>query len=156
LDGSYEDCLCESQRYTLTVVHLDGFEERRQVNVNVTGSCAVPVTATFLPIDTTPPSISDMTANPALISVQTQCGATPPTTVIHARVTDDGGIARVVARVSGVGEFDMASAGGGYYQVTLGPFSEAGTLSIFVQAQDNAGNTATSAPIEVQVVACPG
>jgi hypothetical protein len=46
--------------------------------------------------------------------------------------------------------------GDGYYQASLGPFGEAGTLSIFVQAQDNAGTTATSAPIEVQVVACPG
>ena len=58
--------------------------------------------------------------------------------------------------VTGVGEFAMLPVGGGYYQVTLGPFNEAGELSIFVQAQDNAGNTATSAPIEVQVVACPG
>jgi hypothetical protein len=114
------------------------------------------ITVTSAPQDITPPDISDLSANPALISVQTQCGATPPTTVIRARVTDDGGIARVVARVSGVGEFDMASAGGGYYQASLGPFGEAGTLSIFVQAQDNAGTTATSAPIEVQVVACPG
>jgi hypothetical protein len=38
----------------------------------------------------------------------------------------------------------------------LGPFNEAGTLTIFVQAQDSAGNTATSAPVEVQVVTCPG
>ena len=106
--------------------------------------------------DTTPPDISDISDNQATISVQVPCGATPATTVIRARVTDPGGIARVVARVAGFGEFDMASAGDGYYQVTLGPFGEAGTLSVFVQAQDNAGNSATSAPITVQVVACPG
>ncbi len=112
-------------------------------------------TPTSVP-DTTPPDISDLSANPAIISVQVPCGATPATTVIRARVTDPGGIARVVARVSGFGEFEMSAAGDGYYQVTLGPFGEAGTLSIFIQALDNAGNTATSAPIEVQVVACPG
>jgi len=117
-----------------------------------------PATATFTPApqDITPPEISDLSANPSLISVQTQCGSTPPTTVIRARVSDASGIARVIARVSGVGEFEMSPAGDGYYQVTLGPFSEAGTLSIFIQAQDNAGNSATSAPITVQVVACPG
>jgi hypothetical protein len=62
----------------------------------------------------------------------------------------------VIARVSGVGEFEMSPTGDGYYQVTLGPFDEAGTLSVFVQVQDNAGNTATSAPLTVQMVACPG
>lgn len=105
--------------------------------------------------DSTPPDISSVSADPAIISVQAPCGATPATTLIRARVTDAGGIARVYARVPGVGEFEMSPAGDGYYQVTLGPFGDAGTLSIFVQAQDSAGNTATGAPIEVQVVACP-
>jgi hypothetical protein len=115
------------------------------------------VTVTSAPPDAlTPPEISNPSANPTIISVATQCGATPPTTIIRARVTDAVSIARVVARVSGVGEFEMSSVGDGYYQATLGPFGEAGTLSVFVQAQDNFGNVATSAPISVQVVACPG
>jgi len=113
-------------------------------------------TPTPAPADLTPPDISDLSANPALISVLVPCGATPATTVIRARVTDPSGIASVVARVSGVGEFAMSPVGGGYYQVTLGPFGEAGTLFIDVQAQDNAGNTATSAWLTVQVVTCPG
>jgi hypothetical protein len=124
--------------------------------ITATPAPPLPITVTPNPVDLTPPEISDMTANPALISVQTQCGATPPTTIINARVTDDGGITRVVARVAGFGEFDMAPAGGGYYQATLGPFGEAGMLTIFVHAQDTTGNSATSAPITVQVVACPG
>jgi len=124
---------------------------------NLTGEWSgVPVAAAPPPPDTTPPVISDVSANPGTISVLVPCGATPATTVIRARVTDPGGIARVVARVSGVGEFEMSPAGGEYYQVTLGPFGEAGTLSIFIQAQDNAGTTAISVPIEVKVVACPG
>jgi hypothetical protein len=124
--------------------------------VPVIAAPPLPATVTPTPADLTPPEISNLSANPAIISVQTQCGATPPTTVISARVTDPGGIARVVVRVSGAGEYEMSPVGGGYYQATLGPFGEAGTLSVFVQAQDNAGNAATSAPIEVQVVACPG
>jgi hypothetical protein len=117
---------------------------------------APPLPVTVTPADLTPPEISNLSANPTLVSVQTQCGGTPPTTLIRARVTDSGGIARVIARVSGVGEFDMSPVGNDYYQVNLGPFGEAGTFSIFVQAQDNTGTTATSAPIEVQAVACPG
>jgi hypothetical protein len=37
--GSYETCPCENEQYMLTVVNLDGTEERRTVDINVTGSC---------------------------------------------------------------------------------------------------------------------
>lgn len=53
-DGAYEDCLCGDQRYTLTVVHMDNTEEKRTVDIAVTGSCATP-TPSPLPQDTTPP-----------------------------------------------------------------------------------------------------
>lgn len=46
MDGSYTDCLCDSQRYTLRVTRLDGIEETRTVEISVTGSCA---TATLPP-----------------------------------------------------------------------------------------------------------
>jgi hypothetical protein len=48
-DGSYQDCMCESQRYTLTVTHLDNTEERRTLDIEVSGSCPEPEQ------DTTPP-----------------------------------------------------------------------------------------------------
>ena len=52
-DGSYQDCLCADQRYTLTVTHLDNTEEKRTVDIAVAGSC---VTLTSPPPqDTTPP-----------------------------------------------------------------------------------------------------
>ncbi len=35
----YEDCLCKSETYTLTVIHKDGTQENRKVNVNVVGIC---------------------------------------------------------------------------------------------------------------------
>ncbi len=50
LDGSYEDCLCSNQRYTLKVVKLDGTQEERQVDIAVTGVCVTPT-----PVDNTPP-----------------------------------------------------------------------------------------------------
>ena len=116
----------------------------------------LPATATSAPQDLTPPEISDLSAIPALISAQVQCGETPPTIIIRARVTDSSGVARVTARVSGAGDLEMSPAGDDYYQVAIGPFAEAGTLSVFIQAQDNAGNGATSAPLEVLVITCPG
>jgi hypothetical protein len=51
LDGSYQDCLCANQRYTLTVVHADNTEEKRAVDIAVSGACVTPVP----PQDTTPP-----------------------------------------------------------------------------------------------------
>ncbi|MEW6400673.1 MAG: Ig-like domain-containing protein [Chloroflexota bacterium] len=41
-DGSYEDCLCKSERYTLTVVNQDGTEEKHRVEIAVNGSCVMP------------------------------------------------------------------------------------------------------------------
>jgi len=61
-DGSYSDCMCTSQRYTLIVTHLDGSEERRTVDVAVSGTCITPATPTFTP--TSPPP-SDTTPPPA-------------------------------------------------------------------------------------------
>lgn len=116
----------------------------------------LPITVTSEPIDQTPPVISESSATPEMVSVQVQCGATPSTTLIRARITDGGGVAQVIARVSGLGEYDMSFVGDDTYQVILGPFSEAGTYSIFVQAYDNSGNLSHSAPIEVQAVTCPG
>jgi len=123
--------------------------------VPVVDAPPLPITITPAPSDVTPPEISNLSATPTLISVKIHCGATPPTTLVSARITDPGGVASVVARVPGVGEFDMSPVGDDYYQVNLGPFSEAGTFSVIVQAHDNAGNTATSPPIEVLAVACP-
>lgn len=39
LEGSYQDCLCANQIYTLTVNHLDGSEEKVKLNITVDGTC---------------------------------------------------------------------------------------------------------------------
>jgi Bacterial Ig domain len=54
LDGSYEACLCNDERYTLTVTHLDGTEERKTVDVAVEGECV-----TEVPADTLPPPVPE-------------------------------------------------------------------------------------------------
>ena len=41
-DGSYEDCLCEDQFYTLRVIRQDGTEEKHRVDIDVIGSCVTP------------------------------------------------------------------------------------------------------------------
>lgn len=50
-DGSHYECLCKSERYTLTVIHKNGDEVKRQVDIKVNGICA---TETPTP-DTVPP-----------------------------------------------------------------------------------------------------
>ena len=63
-DGSYSDDLCKNERYTLTVTHTDGSEEKRTVDITVTGSCTTATftataTATFTPVpvdNTAPPA----------------------------------------------------------------------------------------------------
>ena len=42
LAGSYQDCMCTSQRYTLTVIQLDGSEVKRSVDIAVSGVCETP------------------------------------------------------------------------------------------------------------------
>lgn len=41
-DGEYSDYLCKNQRYTLTVIHNDGREEKRSVVIRVKGDCITP------------------------------------------------------------------------------------------------------------------
>ena len=38
-EGNFQACLCESETYSLTVIHLDDSEEILQVNINVDGTC---------------------------------------------------------------------------------------------------------------------
>ena len=51
--GSYQACLCQDERYSLTVIHLDGSEEKQRVDIAVTGACVTPTPPP--PLDATPP-----------------------------------------------------------------------------------------------------
>ncbi len=61
LTGALRDCLCENKLYTLRVFNLDGTEERRTLEVRVTGSCVTPQPPVppppSPPADTTPPPV---------------------------------------------------------------------------------------------------
>lgn len=43
MNGYDDECPCEDKTYTLTVTHLDGHVETRNLNVNVNGSCVSPI-----------------------------------------------------------------------------------------------------------------
>lgn len=54
-DGSYEDCLCETQRYSLTVNYTDGSSEKKQITIPVEGTCSTPT-----PEEDGPPAAPDL------------------------------------------------------------------------------------------------
>ena len=137
-----------TRTYTLTATGCGG-TARKQVTIVVNPAPPPPPPP---PPDTTPPSISNVSANPTNIS-QSGCGQTTRTTV-GATVTDASGVDHVVARLSGVGggEVPMSSVGGNVYRADVGPFNSAGQLTIRVVAWDKAGNLAQSGSFNVGVV----
>jgi len=83
-DGAYKDCLCSDERYTLTVVYVDGTEAKFPVDISVTGACITPT-----PVDTTPPPapVPMVPANGLSIA----CKASQA--LVWLPVTDESGIA---------------------------------------------------------------
>jgi hypothetical protein len=57
-EGGYRDCLCQSTRYTLTVIDNNGDQGKYSVDITVTGTCA---TATSSPTPTPSPTPPDTT-----------------------------------------------------------------------------------------------
>ena len=53
-EGSSEDCLCKTQKYSLTVNYNDGTSEKKQITIPVTGECVTPT-----PEDDGPPPAPD-------------------------------------------------------------------------------------------------
>lgn len=102
LDGSYEACLCEDERYTLTVTHLDGREERRTVDIPVEGTCV-----TVVPADTEPPPVPE----PAVPSNGLNIACKASQTLAWLPVSDPSKIAEYrvqVQRHSGNGNWQNA------------------------------------------------
>jgi hypothetical protein len=106
LDGSDSECLCISQTYMLSVTHLDGTEEQRELSVPVSGSCVTPPP----PTDTTPPPapVLVVPANGLLIA----CKANQ--TLAWQPVSDPSGIANYdleVERHAGDNNWQLAPSG---------------------------------------------
>jgi hypothetical protein len=145
--------------YTLIASGCSGTTTKK-VTVIVSAVPPPPPVITLLPLDTTPPSISNATANPTLILKQGPgCPTYSRTTTVTATVTDAGGVNRVVARW-GIGpdggEVAMHLVGGNVYQAVVGPVNNTGNLSILVWARDQAGNVSQVGPLNVQVQECIG
>ena len=89
-DGSYEDCLCSDQRYTLRIVNLDGSEEERQVSIDVSGACVTPT-----PVDNTPPPVP----SPAVPADGLTLTCRASQTLVWLPVEDKSGIAEYRVQV---------------------------------------------------------
>jgi hypothetical protein len=109
LDGSYETCLCATERYSLLVTYLDGTEDKPYVTVTVTGSCE-----TEAPGDTEAPPAPQ----PAVPANGLTIGCKASQTLAWLPVSDPSGIGKYhvqVQRHSGNNRWktvdDMAAAG---------------------------------------------
>ncbi len=147
-DGSYSDCLCRPQSYTLTVTHLDGTEEKQRVDIGVTGECVTPTpTPTVTP--TVPPPDTQAPPAPApskpVNGVNLSCVSS--TTVMWNAVSDASGIAQYqveVQRHAGDNNWQAASGSPltGIGGTSTNVSTECGwTYRWRVRAVDGAGNT---------------
>ncbi len=149
-DGSYKDCLCKSERYSLTITHLDGTQEKRTVDISVSGVCKTPTPEDNNPPPVEPPpSAGDTTPPPAPELVVPGNGLTltcrGSQSMAWLPVSDPSGIARYEVQIE-------RHAGDGSWQTVSGsPFSVGDkTMSIPVEcgwayrwrvrAVDGAGN----------------
>jgi len=160
LSGSYQDCLCENQRYTLNVTYLDGTEESRTVDISVEGTCAaLPPTEPEVappppppPPDTAQPNIISYDASPKEIFKDGCSGAN--TTTVTVVATDPSGIASATVfwNVSGdIGDATLGFIGSDTYQGQAGPVTQVGEMSLFVIMEDGAGNQALTGTMKVNV-----
>lgn len=145
-DGSYQDCLCESQRYTLTVVNQDGTEEKHRVEIAVNGSCAVPEPDSNDPPDSG--GANDSAAPPVPAPAVPSNGETlachSTQTLAWSPVTDDSQPVQYYVKLEiSIKKGQWRSAGG------YGPITGAqvdvnvqcgGVYRWTVRAQDGAGN----------------
>jgi hypothetical protein len=141
-DGSYEDCLCESAAYPLTIYYSDGSQEKRTVEIKVKGSCESTDANEPAEEDTTPPPAPELVVPENGVSLS--CRASQSMSWLP--VSDASGILHYEVQVE-------RHAGDGNWQPVSGsPFSvtdkstsnsvECGwTYRWRVRAVDGAGNT---------------
>ena len=112
-DGLYKDCLCESQRYTLTVVNPDGSEAKHRVEIAVIGGSCItpePERPAEPPLDSSAPSAPA----PAVPADGLSIGCKASQSLAWRPVDDPSGIARYevqVQRQAGDGNWQPAPGG---------------------------------------------
>jgi hypothetical protein len=139
LDGSYQDCLCASQRYTLNVVHMDGSEEKRSVEIAVSGSCATQTSPP--PQDTTPPPAPSLFVPASGLSITCEASQS----LVWLPVQDESGVTEYQVQVQRhSGDNNWQPAPGGQLSVadksTSIPVECGWYYRWRVRARDGAGN----------------
>jgi len=108
--------------------------------------------------DTTPPVIQSVNVSPAsILTPGGGCSSAPRTTTVTVVATDPGGIAHATVfwNIAGdSGQAVLAFVGGDTWQGEAGPVSKTGTLNLFANVEDNAGNDVLSSVFTVQVQSC--
>jgi hypothetical protein len=113
-----------------------------------------------IPVDvaanvTTPPEITSVAADPEQISA-TPCEDGATTSVVRADIEDESGLASAVVRSTGPDgtEAEVEMTGGpDRFRARLGPYETDGEVTFTVVATDTGGNTVTSDPMTVTVLA---
>lgn len=145
-DGSYQDCLCESTRYTLTVVQLDGTEIKQRVDITVTGVCETP---------TSPPpaqdTISPPAPSPAVPANGLALSCRSNQNLAWQPVSDPSGISAYYVKLEMQVTQNNWQSAGGYGPLTDKQVDVSVQCGVqyrwMVRAQDGAGNTSDwSAP----------
>ncbi len=135
-DGSYRECLCESERYTLRVIHLDGSEEKRTVDITVSGACVTPT-----PVDNTAPPAPALVVPANGLSIACKAAQS----LAWLPVSDPSGIAEYRVEVQRhSGDNNWQAAPGGFISVadktTSVPVECGWYYRWRVRAVDGAGN----------------
>ncbi len=144
LDGSYKDCLCKDERYTLKVMKQDGTEEKYKVDIRVKGQCVTPEAP-----NPPAPATGDTTAPPAPSPRVPADGLTVPCkakqSLVWLPVEDASGIAKYGVQVQRhAGDNNWQAAPGGNQGVvgktTTIPVECGWYYRWRVRAVDGAGN----------------
>jgi hypothetical protein len=107
--------------------------------------------------DTTQPTIEILEVTPQAIGFGTGCPDSPASLSLAARITDDSPLREAYLAWSLDGLSDKAPLNlldKGLYQATIGPFDQAGNLSLTLYAVDEAGNEASQGAGPFDVYEC--
>ena len=148
-DGSYKDCLCKNERYSLTVTYLDGSQKKHTVDIGVSGVCETPAPEDNNPPPVEPPPSTEDTTPPPVPSpavpangLELSCRSTQ--TLAWLPVSDPSGISGYYVKLEIQVKPGQWKSAGGY-----GPISDkqvsinvqcGGIYRWMVRAQDGAGN----------------
>ena len=119
---------------------------------------ATPTPTTAPPSDTSPPIFYNTDVYPdSILTEGNGCPSYDRSTTVAASVGDESEIKKVIAywNIDGTESGQVKLQLGGYgYSASIGPVNTAGTMSIFMEAQDIYGNVAQSGTLYVNVQNC--